>query len=960
MRQFYGQGEREWPSYLAKGALTFFLISCCFVSATAQLGLNPPSTKWKEIKTKDIQVIFPIDREAEAQRVANMLTEIKATENSTLGNETKRIPIILHQNTVVPNGFVSILPWRSEFYLTPPQQQFAGTIDWLDLLTIHEYRHAQQMATARKGWPSRLLYALSGHNGWSFMVGAVQPRWFLEGDAVFAETVNSESGRGRTPTFEMGYRALRLDQRYYNYEKASAFSLKDFIPDHYRQGYFMTSYARRKFGADIWDKVLEDCYSTLRLGYGFSKALKKNTGLSTKELYYHAMADLDDIWGIQDLELAYSPSETVETERKRTFTNYRYPHFLSDGSILTWKQGFDQINTVVKINPDGIEHKLFEPGFTVNPNISVSSDKNRVTWSEIRFNERWANQSYSIIKYYDLTTGKKRTLTRKTKYFSPAFSPDDKKLAVVEVDDKGSSKIVVLNAETGTELQRIDNPDNAFLSFPKWSDDGEVVAVAKKDGFNTIRAFNLENGKHSDLIPFTNDPIDRITAHGSKVYFSGAQGGINNIFYVESNSKDIFQLTVSRIGAFDPVISEDGKTLLYSEYTSDGYELATAELSKLKSKKYENDKNMATDYYKLAIEKEPFQVHGKNDSVEFSTKKFNPLLRGLFNVHSWYPVLSDTQFGVGVFSQNVMSTLSASAQVNYNTNEDGFQSLTTISYGGLYPIIDLQFKTADRETDVLAQSTDSSTVVAYNGAWTEDGYSAGIRLPFNLTSGNHSTSLTVGSMYHYYKIDYRDVITDLSREGNFDAISTSLRFSRIKSAARQHINPRFGQILRTSYQKAISGNSDGQMFNASLVLFFPGFDRNHSFYVSGAYQEEDLVDAYRFTNTFSYPRGYGERLFENIYRLSANYSLPLVYPDLSVGSVFFIRRLRLNTFYDYARGEILGLKSNLHSAGIELNTEFRFFRLTNVDLGIRAGGRWGLGGSAENGFVQVFLGKAIF
>ena len=217
--------------------LWVWIVSLHSIMAQVDVGLNAPNVKWYQINNEDYEVIYPEGREDEANRVANILDYLLEHDSLMLSHPRTRVPIILQRETVIPNGFVSIGPWRSEYYLNPPQFQFAGITPWLDMLTLHEYRHVQQVSNARRGVAGKLLRGVFGQGGWAFYNRAVMPRWFLEGDAVFAETVFSKGGRGRTPDFERSYRALRLADFDYHYEKASFRSFKDFVPSHYNLGY---------------------------------------------------------------------------------------------------------------------------------------------------------------------------------------------------------------------------------------------------------------------------------------------------------------------------------------------------------------------------------------------------------------------------------------------------------------------------------------------------------------------------------------------------------------------------------------------------------------------------------------------------------------------------------------------------------------------------------------------------
>ena len=374
------------------------------------LGLNPTSLKWNQINTDKVQVIFPKGLEKEGQRVANIVHHLWDRTTETVGEKREKVSILLQNQTTISNGFVTVGPFRSEFYMAPPQ--FDVTTDWVDLLAIHEYRHVTQFANTNRGI-SKLVRKVLGSWAWGSMFGLALPRWFFEGDAVDMETRLTASGRGRMPNFNMEYRSVVLDNKYYNYEKASAGSLKDFVPDWYPLGYYLTTHAREQFGEDIWAKVVKDAVRYKGLFFPFSRSLKSHTGLGTKELYASARSQMDSLWKSNNVQIRTTQeAETlINQSSKTTFTSYSNPIMLPGGEVLAAKRGFDRIPAFYLISPDGKEKKLTEPGILHDRELStLSASQNLVCWSELAFHPRWGNKNYANIKIYDLNTGTKRKI----------------------------------------------------------------------------------------------------------------------------------------------------------------------------------------------------------------------------------------------------------------------------------------------------------------------------------------------------------------------------------------------------------------------------------------------------------------------------------------------------------------------------------------------------------------------
>ncbi len=121
----------------------------------------------------------------------------------------KNLPLVLHNRTVVSNAMVSPTPFRADFFTMPGQNSYSQP--WDKQLTLHEYRHAAQMQKLNQGFTSGLK-VLFGDQAIGAIIGVFLPFWFIEGDAVFVETIYSESGRGRSPEFIMPLKAQIIEK----------------------------------------------------------------------------------------------------------------------------------------------------------------------------------------------------------------------------------------------------------------------------------------------------------------------------------------------------------------------------------------------------------------------------------------------------------------------------------------------------------------------------------------------------------------------------------------------------------------------------------------------------------------------------------------------------------------------------------------------------------------------------
>jgi len=149
------------------------------VSRAQRFGGNPPSMKWKQMESSTARVIYPDNRKKDAHRVLQVMAKMSQDSIGGLGNQTRKIPIVLQTLPLVSNGYVGLAPWRSEFYMTPLQNGLElGSTNWTDNLAVHEYRHVHQFSNFRKG-ASKLLYLLAGQEGQSLANAASISRLVL-------------------------------------------------------------------------------------------------------------------------------------------------------------------------------------------------------------------------------------------------------------------------------------------------------------------------------------------------------------------------------------------------------------------------------------------------------------------------------------------------------------------------------------------------------------------------------------------------------------------------------------------------------------------------------------------------------------------------------------------------------------------------------------------------------------
>lgn len=917
---------------LAKNYLFFILFLSNYTLSFAQLGPHASTINWQQINTPKVRVLFPEGFEQQGLRVANMVNYLEQNNKRSIGDRSQKINIILHNQTVIPNGFVGTAPFRSEFFGTPPQSaNLLGTLDWLDALTIHEYRHALQFSNAKVG-ATKIGYYLQGDNGWALMASLAVPSWFWEGDATVFETALSEGGRGRAPFFTLQQRATLLNGRDYNYMKARNGSFKDIVPNRYRLGYQMITHAQAKFGNDVWAKVFENAARYKYIVYPFSRALHKSIGLKTKQLYQKTNQTIKEKWQAQIDDLYLSPVVKIPTKKIKTVTNYRFPFLQKDSSIIVLKSSYQKTDALIRLK-NGKEKVLTNIGFNIEKYLSVT--QNKAIWTEYERDPRRSKKNYSNIVYYDLKTKKKTRLTSEERYFTPDFSNSEGRIVTVKITHEQENNLVVLNAKNGKLLSIIPNPDNHFLSFPKWADnDTDIVYIAKQNSQLAIFKYNMIDHSTIQLMDWTHHIIADLFVKNQTVYFTSSISGIDNIYKTSlTGNKRIEQISSVKIGAFYPSISKDGNTLIFSEYTDMGYHLSSLGITR------SNNRNRGIQiiepsqqsFYPInTISEEGGSILNKIPTEDYEIKDYKGLFKGI-KLHSWnlYPSVSEPTLDVQL--DNMLADFSINLQGGYNLNENTPVYRASATYSKWYPSLTAFTSFIKRGTQYLTPQ-DTIGTQTYN----QTSLGGRISIPLNWAKDNHSTSFSPYIAYAQRFINDAVFAEQGIDDYSLGTIHVGFRVARLRRTAFQNLGPRGGQSFSFNYQQTVDDQTDKKI-DLSSKLYFPGIGPNDNLRIGFAYQRQLEKNRYQFVDNFEYPRGYLGIFNDEFLKLSGDYQLPLLYPDYGLWGLGYLKRVSLNVFFDYGIGKLehLDNTSKYKSVGGEVIFDTQVFNELPITFGLR-------------------------
>ncbi|MGM0375832.1 MAG: hypothetical protein ACQEQ0_03580 [Bacteroidota bacterium] len=956
-------------------------------------GADPASISWEQIDTERFRMVFPEEFSEAALELAQYLDSVAPMIEGTLDHHPRKIDILIHAHSTKSNGFVSWAPRRIELYPNPSQDHHST--DWLKHLALHEYRHVVQIDKLRQGFTKYASW-LTGEQAVGAALGAYLPMWFIEGDAVITETTLSESGRGRLPHFSQHLKAHLTEYGRDDYSKAYLGSYKDFVPNFYKTGYFLTSEVRRRYGPELWSEVISHTGRNSWSLIPFRKKLRDTGYRSPRKIYEAVFDSLETTWKKADDTLNISQKEVI-AQGNDDYTNIEYPVSTPNGDVFAEINGPGQRTRIVRMDEAGDPETIAYTG--TRKNGPITANKRWVAWAETKPHIRWPNANYSIIRWHDRSSGQTSTLKSKTRYFSPALAPESSFMAVVETTPSYEFFIAVINAETGEVVQRLSTPGNAFPFHPSWSEsDNELVLILQDDNGKKIVTCNTKTGEWETLRKTAGDEPKFPVKKGDKLWFTASTRNSEEIFRMDLSSGNTDQVTRSRFGSTSPTPVKNNK-LLYSNFTPSGYQLARTDRDQ---STHENvsPSNLDSKAVQELTDQEP-EINPEPNNKEYQTETYSKW--NLINLHSWAPIYYETDAfdfypGLTLMSQNLLGT--ALTRVGYNAAqaESREKFNAGFTYRGFFPILDFDVKWGDFQEDFqdMFVSNEGIFTLQQQEKSKQIKLETGIRTPFNLSSGKWSRTLQPRAKLSWQNItnqNYEQTFYTLDFQGNmrktgetqnislpdldYWGMEYSLYFHNKLRGTSRDVNTRWGQSLSVTYKHTPWGNYDsGNIAGLSTRLYLPGLGRHHALTLDNSFQTkqpgEEVQSSMpyrsfqRFSDIVNPPRGYDFIYNDDMYVFRGTYQMPLWNPDLSLFGLAYIKRLRSNFFFDAAHSsyilenrdtnETFDYSNTLTSTGVEIMADFHVLRFV---LPFSAGYRGGFRENDNTWFHEMVLSTSF-
>ena len=907
--------------------ISLFLIINSAYSQELEIELSQSSSdiKWETISNDFVKLIYPSYLSDRSIYIANIIEHYSHVVGQTYGIlKPQQFPLIIRPEMAEPNGFVTLGPRRSEWFSSSTFSSYVGSSEWYQTLGIHEYRHVNQFDFFNRNTVKYFRYIM-GDTGQQIAMFMGLQQWFMEGDAVWAETKYTDAGRGRSPLFIARLKALVLSGRIPPYDELINGTYHYPIANHYLFGYALVSHATKKFGDDFWQKVLNDI-TKFPHPWRLYTSFERISGQDFMEFYDETMQDLKKQWA-EDID---------PKQKKKDFRHSIYP-FAVDGHVYSLNYNMDSYWTL----KDG-DKKIAEIPFVYElDQIHIQGDK--AIYTQFLPHKRFGYKGSSDLFLIDLKSKEQKRITTGRRLYSPRISPSGMSIFATEFTD--DQKWVLSEFDfSGKELKSIFFDDHIINEVFPVSNDEVVVLLEDMTGHKSIRRVEIETKKFNEILPPSRNNIFSLYIDKNKnLLFQAQSKGHMDIFKI-SDDGVVSKCTNSRISAGTP--SSDGSTLYYSDTNSYGSQVKSVPLkdcsvipkSELVDFNYLGDTPSDNlNKFPLFPFKDQKELY-KANADKYKPKKYSELSKELFMPHTWGLLLGRGS-AVGFQSDNLLRSMGIQFEIGKLSEENTSYTQLAFDLKKYYPIF--RFHGAQRGREIKTFEAEQEL------QWDEKEAGVDMTLPYIYRNGLYSSTNTLSFGGRY--LDTSNYKINNSNSGisgrQFLGSSAQLSVSIAKDlTARSIVSPwSAGYLARLDDATSQNRSSySADRFYHKFTFTTPGLFKSHGF--MGAIDQEKQTarnNSYRFIpfsispTGYVFSRGYSYQNTKSYQKLSANYLLPLIDPDLILGSLYYLRRLKANFFFDSTWVESGDKDLTYNSYGSEFIFESKIARILPLDLGIR-------------------------
>jgi hypothetical protein len=274
------------------------------------------------------------------------------------------------------------------------------------------------------------------------------------------------------------------------------------------------------------------------------------------------------------------------------------------------------------------------------------------------------------------------------------------------------------------------------------------------------------------------------------------------------------------------------------------------------------------------------------------------------------------------------------SQLGYEYKDGYHMFHSGIKFNGRYPVFNLYFDYGGESNVLRLAEGDSVISLPQDLGFTVLSY-----VPFRLNTGKFLTLIQPGIDYYYSRDIQYNESQESYQQGAHYLYYRIYATSYLRKGMKE-ILPRFGFIVNGGYYTAPFNNQVfGSVAIGGITTYLPGPLKHQTIRLAATYQQQFPLDMSRpaFINLMSMPRGLqGYVHGEILTKYTVDYVSPLLYPDLELGALLYLKRIRGALWADYLVGTNVIVHDpeshyedrNYMSCGLDLVADMNIFRIT--------------------------------
>ena len=506
--------------------------------------------------------------EEQARRAAVNAERAYAELSTELVPPRGIIDLVVADNVDYVNGYATPFPTnRIVVYAHPPTDAsgLRAYDDWNALVITHELTHIFHLDRSRGIW--RVGQAIFGRNPLLFP-NLYEPRWVLEGLAVYFESRLTGYGRLESSEHSMTARAAALANQLPTLQElspgTSRFPGGEVI---YIYGSLLFDYLSRTRGPGSIRDFIERGAKSLT-PFILTPTSRSAFGMSFQTAWQQWRDSL-----VREMRV---PNEVMPGWRQLTATGRvaLFPRWLGDTALVYAGDKARETPAAYEVSLSGREKNLGRRN-APSPNV-------RMPDGSLLFSQPDYLDPYHIrTDLYVQRSGSQHRLTTGARLSVPDVRADGEIVAVQ--DTPGTTRLVRVSRDGSTIVPITPTSLAVQWAEPRWSPDGSRIAAVRQSGGRSEIVILDSNGKIIDAFGGTRavNSSPSWSPDGRRVFFSSERTGSPQIYVadVTTFAPRVARVTNAATGVFTPELSPDQTQLATLLFKADGFHLGVAPLA---------------------------------------------------------------------------------------------------------------------------------------------------------------------------------------------------------------------------------------------------------------------------------------------------------------------------------------------------------------------------------------------